>query len=357
MPELVRAPGRVNLIGGQVDYHEGLVVSMAVDRDVRVSVFPRTDGRIVAHSDELSGSVDIAADGSTDPADMEPAWGRPVAAVAQLLSELGRPPTGADLTTTSSLPIGAGLSSSAAFNVALVVALNRIAHFPLAPNVIAKVAQRAEHLALGVPCGIQDPMTSVHGRAGHAVFLDCRSLDVEPIAIPPELGIVVVHTGVARTLAGSPWAQRREASFADARRLGLEYLRDATLEQVRHLPRARHVVSEIGRVAAFAEALRSRDIDALGPLLLASHASSRDDMEVSIPELDLLVELFVDHGALGARLTGGGFGGCVVALTRAAEAPRIADAVAVAYASKTEREPRAWIMEAGAGASVQAGRT
>jgi galactokinase len=357
MPEVVRAPGRVNLIGGQVDYHEGLVVSLAVDRDVRVEVSPRDDGRIVARSEQLDGIVDIAADGSTDPEKVEPAWGRSIAAVTHLLHQLDRAPVGVELATSSSVPIGGGLSSSAAFNVALVIALSRWGHLRLTPNVIAKVAQQAEHIALGVPCGIQDPMTSVHGRAGHAVFLDCRSLEVEPIAIPPDLAVVVIHSGVERTLAGSPWSQRREESFADATQLGVDYLRDATAEQARDRPRARHVVSEIARVATFADALRRGDTEALGPLLLASHASSRDDMEVSIPELDFLVELLVEDGALGARLTGGGFGGCVVALTPADSGQATADRAAAAYASRTGRQPRAWVVQPADGANVHAGRT
>jgi len=345
-----RAPGRVNLIGGQVDYHDGLVVSLAIDREVVVSATPRVDGRVVARSADLPGVVDVAADGTDEPAATVPAWGRPVAGVLRVLAAEGRPPVGADLVISSTVPIGAGLSSSAAFEVAVALALNDAAMFSLPARDLALACQEAEHLALGVPCGVQDQLTSVLARAGHALFLDCRTLEVEHLPIPDDLRVVVVHSGVTRTLEGSPWAARRAESFAVAEELGVPVLRDATADQVVGHPRGRHVVSEIARVQAFADALRAGEVDALGPLLLASHASSRDDMEVSIPELDALVECLVDAGALGARLTGGGFGGCVVALVPAAGAARIAEAAGAAYKTRTGREPTAWVVTPSGGA-------
>ena len=337
-----RAPARVNLIGGQVDYHEGLVVSMAIDHDVVVSVTPRADDRIVATSRELDGTIDIAV--ATDPSDVTPPWGRLVAGVARTLADAGRPAVGADLRISSTVPIGAGLSSSAAFEVAVALALNDAAEFTVTPVALAQAAQAAEHLALGVPCGIQDQLTSLAGVAGAAIRIDCRTLATEAIPIPKEVAVVVVHSGVERTLEGSPWTARRAESFAVAERLGLRVLRDATPDQVRTEPRGRHVVSEIARVATFADALRAGDVEALGPLLLASHASSRDDMQVSILELDALVDDLMDAGALGARLTGGGFGGCVVALVPAARADAIAQEVA--------RGRQAWVMRAAAGAGA-----
>src|SRR5262249_3550488 len=168
-----RAPGRVNLIGGQVDYHEGWVVSMAIDRDVVVRATPRDDGRITATSHELDGAVTVASDGSDDPAAVKPAWGRTIAGVARVLHDLGRAPLGLNLDITSDVPIGAGLSSSAAFEVVCALALDDAAQFNLQGDDLAFAAQRAEHVATGVPCGIQDQMASVHGRAGHALFLDC----------------------------------------------------------------------------------------------------------------------------------------------------------------------------------------
>ena len=350
MPDRFRAPGRVNLIGGQVDYHEGWVVSMAIDRDVVVTARARADGRVVARSDELTGIVDISADGSDDPGAVQPAWGRVVGGVTRVLAELGRAAVGADISITSTVPIGGGLSSSAAFEVAVALALCDVAGLAPAPRDLALAAQRAEHVATGVPCGTQDQLASVFGQAGHALLLDCRSLEIEALLLPPELRVLVVHSGVPRTLEGSPYAQRRAESIEVGRSLGLRALRDATLEQVRDHPRGRHAVTEMARVRAFADALRTGDIDALGPLMLASHASSRDDMEVSTPELDALVECLVGAGALGARLTGAGFGGCVVALVPVGRADAIASAATAAYRESTGREPTAWIVHAADGA-------
>jgi galactokinase len=345
-----RAPGRVNLIGGQVDYHEGWVVSMAIDRDVTVTARPRLDGRVIARSQDLAGVVAVAADASDDPRDIQPAWGRGIAGVVRVLADLGRAPVGADLEIASTVPIGGGLSSSAAFSVAVALALNDAAGFELPTHELALAAQRSEHVATGVPCGTQDPLSSVFGQAGHALLIDCRTLEIQPLPIPDELRVLVVHSGVPRTLEATPYARRRAESIEIGTRLGLRALRDATLEQVQDEPRGRHAVTEMARVRAFGEALRAGDIDALGPLMLASHASSRDDMEVSTPELDTLVECLVDAGAFGARLTGAGFGGCVVALVPRDRADTIATAASDAYRARTQREPISWIVAAAEGA-------
>ena len=220
-PRVFRAPGRVNLIGGQVDYHEGCVVSMAIDRDVRVAVSPRDDGRVVAHSAELAGSVDVAADGRDEPATVRPAWGRAVAGVVRTLNEAGRRPVGATIAVSSTVPIGAGLSSSAAFEIAVALALGDVAEFEPTPIELVLAAQRAEHIATGVPCGIQDQMTSRFGVVDHALAIDCRTLTVEPLPLPPETSVVVIHSGVPRVLEGSPYAKRRAESLAVAKRLGL----------------------------------------------------------------------------------------------------------------------------------------
>ena len=178
---------------------------------------------------------------------MLPAWGRAVAGVVAMLAEHGRDPIGADLDVSSTVPLGAGLSSSAAFEVAVALALGDVAGLALPMRELAVVAQRAEHVAMGVPCGIQDQLTSLAGVAGQAVRIDCRTLDVEPRPIPPEVGVVVVNSGVARTLEGSPWLARRADSFTVAEQLGLRVLRDARPDQVVDEPRGRHVVSEIAR--------------------------------------------------------------------------------------------------------------
>ncbi len=288
------APGRVNVIGDHTDYQEGFCLPMAIDREVTVTFATRADAEV--HVPAAPAFAD---------------------AVLRVLGESGRPRVGFDAHIASTVPVGAGLSSSAALEVALAAAAARVADFPLEGVALALAAQRAEHLATGVPCGVMDQMASVFGRAGHALLLDCRARTVEPVALPPDAIVTVVHSGLPRRLETSEYAARRAACEAAAARLGVTTLRDATFEQVADDPLARHVVSENARTLACADAFRDGDLEHAGQLMLASHASLRDDFAVSTPELDLLVTLAVEHGALGARLTGAGFGGCVVALSRA----------------------------------------
>jgi galactokinase len=256
---------------------------------------------------------------------------------------------------TSTVPIGAGLSSSAAVEVALCIALAAVADLPLAGTDLALAAQEVEHIATAMPCGVLDQMSSVFGVSGHALLLDCRSLAVDPVALPDEVEVLVLHSGVARRLVGSDYAQRRAACEAVAARIGVPALRDATLQQVADDPIARHVVSENARVLAFTEALRRDDVDALGPLMLASHASLRDDFRVSTPEVDVLVELCMRHGAFGARITGGGFGGCVVALFAAGTAAPNAAAIVERYGAATGLVATPFDVEAVDGAGIVAG--
>jgi galactokinase len=345
-----RAPGRVNLIGGHVDYHEGWVIPMAIDREVVVGVRPRHDGRVVVRSLDLDGIVAIAADGSDDVRQVTPAWGRVVAAVARMLDEAGRPRVGADIAVATTLTIGGGLSSSAAFEVAIALALCDVAGHSLSAREVARVGQHAEFLATGVPCGVQDQMAALCGVADHALLLDCREFTIDALAIPSHVQTLIVHSGVPRTLEGSPYAARRAEGEAVAAALGLRALRDATIEQVRDAPRGRHVVSEMQRVLAFADALKAGEVDTLGRLMLAGHASLRDDMQVSTPELDALVECLVDSGAYGARLTGGGFGGCVVALVPVDRADAIAHDAPARYAARTGRTPTPMLVRAVDGA-------
>lgn len=347
---LFRAPGRVNLIGDHTDYQDGFCLPMAIDREVMVAARPRSDDRVVVGSLDLAGSVDVAADGSTEPAGVLPAWGRTVAGVVRALASRGRRAAGLDAVVASTVPVGSGLSSSAAFEVGIALALADAAAHPLRRRDLVLSAQEAEHLATGVPCGVLDQMACVYGQAGHALLLDCRSLEVETVTLPDELGVLVVHSGLPRTLETSAYAQRRTACEEVAARLRLPALRDATPEQVAGDPLARHVVGENARVLAFADALRARDIAALGPLMLASHASLRDDFRVSTPELDLLVELLVDEGALGARLTGAGFGGCVVALVPAGRELEIGAGISGAYLDATGHVPDGFAVRAADGA-------
>ena len=345
-----RAPGRVTLIGDHTDYNDGFVLPAAIQLECVVRGRTRDDRIVRVRSRDAGGGVRLPADGSAAPAAVEPPWGRYVAGVVRTLAELGRPPVGIDALVSSSVPRGGGLSSSAALEVSVALALCAAAGFEPELLELANACRRAEEIATGVPCGIMDQLASLAGRHDHALLIDCRSLEVEPIPVPSSLAVLVVHSGVPRGLAGSAYADRRRACEAIASRLGLAALRDATPEQVADEPLGRHVVSESARVVDAAEALRTGDVDALGPLLVASHASLRDDYRVSTPELDALVDALVDAGALGARLTGAGFGGSVVALAPQEDATAVLESATTRYRSETGKKPRGLVSRPADGA-------
>ena len=294
----------MNLIGDHTDYNDGFVLPLAIDHRCTIAASPAETVRV--RSLDANGTIDLPADGSADPAGVEPPWGRYVAGVVRVLAGRGRPPAGMDATLTSDVPLGSGLSSSAALEVACAVALADIADWKVEPRELAEACRDAEEAAVGVPCGIMDQLTSVEGRAGAALLIDCRSAAVTPVPIPPQLDVLVVHSGIARSLDASAYAERRRACEALAGRLGLRALRDATLELVGDDPLGSHVVTENARVAAAAEALAEGDLPTLGRLLDESHGSLRDDFRVSTSELDVLVEELRRAGAFGARLTGAG---------------------------------------------------
>jgi galactokinase len=316
------APGRVNLIGEYTDLVGGPVLPVALDLGVRLDVTP-AEG-ISLHSDSYGDGAVTAADGSGFSGS---GWGRYVAAVAQELALLGRPPVGLHGSVTATVPAGAGLSSSAALEVAVAVALCAVADFPIEPMPLAQAAQRAELRAVGVPCGIMDQAAAVLGCAGHALLLDTGGLEYEYVELPPDVAIVVLDSGVPRSLESSAYTLRKrelEQALAAAADRG-----DPLLAR-----RRRHVETESRRVREVVDALRTVRVDRLGELFRAGHESLRDDLEVTIPELDRLVELAYARGALAARMTGGGFGGSVVALVRAEDAQRFAGAVTGAYGGR-----------------------
>ena len=348
----MRAPGRVNLIGDHTDYQDGLCLPMAIDREVVIRASRRGDGIVVARSDAIAGIVEMPADGYREPRGVQPGWGRSVAAILRLLSQPDRPAIGFDAEVTSTIPVGSGLSSSAAFAVATVIVASEIGGFDTSPESIAWIARAAEQAATGVLCGVMDQMASVFGRAGHALLLDCATLEVEPVALPDSVAVVVLHTGVARRLEDSAYAQRRAACEAAAARIGVATLRTADLDQVADDPFARHVVSENRRVLDFVAALRAGDLDRCGQLMGSSHASLRDDFRVSTPELDALVDALVRAGAYGARLTGAGFGGCVVGLVPAEAAVDAVAAAGASYRSATGLTPTPILVRAVDGAGL-----
>jgi galactokinase len=311
------APGRVNLIGDHTDYTGGLVLPFAIDRWTVVRGRP---GGEVVHltSDAVAGEavVDLAGR-STRPA---AGWARYVAAVARELADAGRAPGGFTGTVTSTVPVGAGLASSAALEVALALALGSSAPpATLTPVELAQLCRRAEHRATGTPTGIMDQLVCAGGVAGHALLIDCTSLRSEAVPLPHAAQVVVVASGVQHELASSAYAERVaacariEAEIGPLRALAPGAEREITVPQLR--ARARHVLTENVRVRDMVAALTSGDLGAAGALMAESHASLRDDYAVSVPEVDALVDALAGtRGVHGARMTGGGFGGSVVAL-------------------------------------------
>jgi galactokinase len=352
-PAWARAPGRVNLIGDHTDYAEGFVLPMAIDRACTVSVTPGTSDGVRARSTELSGAVRV--DASTDARSVVPRWGGFVAGALQAVAARGAEVPALDLAVSSTVPTGSGLSSSSALTVALTIAFADAAGVTLSGEELALTALDGEVRATGVPGGPMDQLASLHGVEGHALLIDCRDLSITPIALPDELAVLVAHCGVPRALAESAYADRRAATDKAAARLGLRSLRDATERQVAHDPRARHVVGENARVVAFVDALRRDDISQLGPLMRESHASLRADFEVSTPELDALVTAFEDAGALGARLTGAGFGGCVVALAFRRRVESVLVGVVEAYRDRSGRTTEPFEVRAAEGATSSRG--
>ncbi len=309
------APGRVNLIGDHTDYNAGLALPMALDLRCEVRFDPAPGRRLVVRSDAFIDPVVLALGTSAEPGTLEPSW---IGLVAALWEELGLD-GGGTLEIHSDVPVGAGLSSSAALGVAVAAA----AGVPLEPWALARTCQRAE-ARVGASVGLMDPVVAVAARAGHALLIDFADSTFRLVPTPfgpsGEAEVVVVHSGEARRLAGSPYGERRRQCEEAASRLGTPLGRAGPDDAVRLeeplRSRARHVVTECRRVQAFADALGRGDLAGCGRLLDESHESLRRDFEVTTPTVDALVaELRRQPGVLGARMTGGGFGGCVIALS------------------------------------------
>lgn len=358
------APGRVNLIGEHTDYNEGFVLPFAIDRRTVVALGVRDDRRVRVASTFADELAEIDLDALAP--DALGGWSAYPLGVAWAFSEfgadLGAVP-GVDLFIDSDVPVGAGLSSSAAIESAVALALNDVWRLGLDRRTLARVGQRAENVAVGAPTGIMDQSASLLGQADHAVFLDCRSLESElvPLGLAEAgLAILVIDTGVKHSHATGGYGERRAACERGAAALGLSSLRDATVDD---LPRAqqllddvtfrriRHVITENQRVLDTVATLRAEGAVAIGELLDASHRSMRDDFEISVPELDLAVESAVAAGALGARMTGGGFGGAAIALVRLGDLSRVQVAVDNAFGEHAFGQPDTFVVTASDGAA------
>ncbi|MEV7647374.1 galactokinase [Arthrobacter sp. NPDC089319] len=354
-------PGRVNLIGEHTDYNGGFVLPFAIDKTTTAALAVRGD-RTVRVSSALSGteSVEVGLDG-LGPGSVT-GWAAYPLGVAWALEQAGVRLPGFDLLVDSEVPVGAGLSSSAALECAVAVGLAELAGATLDGRGLAAVGRRAENEMVGAPTGIMDQYASLFGSAGSAVFLDCRSEEVQ--LVPLDLaaaGLVclVMDTKVSHAHATGDYASRRDSCARAAEALGVPLLRDVPPDRLPEAQRllddetfrrARHIVTENQRVVETVEALRAEGPAAIGRLLDVSHVSMRDDFEISCPELDLAVEAARDGGALGARMTGGGFGGSAIALVPAGEVDAVRDAVLRAFASRGFRQPELFTVQPADGA-------
>jgi galactokinase len=364
-PKIALAPGRVNLIGEHTDYNEGWVLPMAIDRWVGVAFAPREDRRIRAHSVVFDEGREIGLDDLAPPGGSD--WLSFIAGAAWALDSAGHRVSGLDLVVNGDVPLGAGLSSSSALTMASMLALCEASEIEWSPVEMALLGHRAERDYIGVEGGLMDQFTAVMGREGHALLLDCRTLETDFVPFPPEAAIVVMDTGASRTLAGSAYNDRSRSC-----REAVEELRDADpeiaalrdvepgflalergrLDEITYR-RALHVVGEMTRPFAMALALAEPDLVAAGRLMTASHESLRDLYEVSSPELDLFVELAERYpSCFGARLTGAGFGGCAIALVTAEAAPTFAEQVHAAYRAETDLQSSVFICRPVSGARI-----
>ncbi len=343
----VSAPGRVEFLGNHTDYNRGLVLAAALDRRVTITGEARADRRVILISHER---VEINLEALQPLPDHS--WANYPLGVMEQFRQAGHPLGGFEATISSDLPAGAGLGSSAALEVAMAIFLQRLHGITLTPWEIAKLCQRAENEFVGVQSGVLDQATSVFGRADHLVHLDCASDELRTIPIPAHLALVIADSGTKHALVGSFYNERRAECAAAARALGLDSLREASLER---LPldavlrrRAQHIVEENARVSEAVAALSAGDDAALGALLNASHESSRSNFENSTPALDRLVTRARElPGVLGARLTGGGFGGSVLILAQRERAEQIATALRA-------EAPAVFVCRIGDGAAILA---
>ena len=356
----VQAPGRVNLIGEHTDYNDGFVLPCAIDRATVIAWAPRSDRQVrVLACDEGPATDAFDLDGIAH--DATPSWRDYVRGMAlELLQQPGLR-CGLDMAIAGNVPAEAGLSSSAALEVAVGHALLAANSVSMDATALALAAQRAENTFVGTRCGVMDQLISAHGRAGHALLIDCRSLALQPVPLPPDTAVLIAHSRVPRGLVDSAYNERRAACERAAERLGVTALRDATLADLARvqldavtLRRARHVVTENARTLAAALALAAGDLCRMGKLMAESHASMRDDFQITVPAIDALADLLrhAIGGEGGARMTGGGFGGCVVALLPQHRLAAVSQAVARDYRSPQGLPPLLFECKASAGAGA-----
>ena len=369
---IAKAPGRVNLLGEHVDYNDGLVLPAAIDRKVSLAAAPDTAGVVSLYALDLDERASFRLDALESKVGQDgkplPGWALYPAGVARELSNAGYSVSGAKVAFSSNVPIGSGLSSSAAIEVGFAMLWQGLGGWQMDKLEAARLCQRAENAYVGVACGLMDQFASACGVAGHALYFDTRSLEWQPVPLPSDTALVIADSGVRRSLTSSAYNERRAACEQAIEKLrqflpDLRSLRDISPIEFAayssYLPptirkRAEHVVKEIARVQSAVSALRRDDIRSFGALMFAGHASLRNLYEVSTPELDALVDIARDlPGCIGARLTGAGFGGCIINLVEESQADQFIQGLAEKYTEVSGRDAQVYLCHASAGASVE----
>ena len=359
-PQLVvRSPGRVNLIGEHTDYNDGFVLPLAMDRAIWIALRPRDDRRVVVHSIDYDESQEFSLDGLTHA---KAGWVEYLKGTADALQQAGHRLCGFEGVLMGDVPLGAGLSSSAALEMATARAFAAVSDLPWDPIAMAKLGQQAENQWIGVNCGIMDQLISAAGKADHALLIDCRSLETQPVPFPEGVAVVVLDTSTRRGLVDSKYNERRAQCELAADFFNVKALRDVELDLFQRLAadldettqrRALHVITENDRTLQAVEAMRRGETCALGILMNKSHESLRDDYEVSSDALNAMVEVAKTHEAcLGARMTGAGFGGCAMALINAKSADDFVKHTAAGYQKETGHTPAIYVCQATDGAEV-----
>ncbi|MGL4754181.1 MAG: galactokinase [Aeromonadaceae bacterium] len=359
----IQAPGRVNLIGEHTDYNDGFVLPCAIDYQTVISASPRQGSvvRVVAADyDNQQDSFDLKEEIVAHP---DYLWANYVRGVVKFLMARGYQLTGADLVISGNVPQGAGLSSSASLEVAVGQAFKALNHLEISQADIALNGQQAENQFVGCNCGIMDQFISALGEEGHALLIDCRSLETRAVTMPAGFDVVIVNSNVRRGLVDSEYNTRRAQCEAAARHFGVKALRDLSIEQFNAraaeldpvvAQRARHVITENARTLEAADVLARGDMTRMAVLMAESHASMRDDFAITVPPIDALVEMIkAEIGtAGGVRMTGGGFGGCIVALVPHALTEQVCATVQARYPAVSGLQPTLYICKPSAGAGA-----
>ncbi|EPP4296872.1 galactokinase [Vibrio navarrensis] len=360
---IIQAPGRVNLIGEHTDYNDGFVLPCAINYQTVVAAAKREDNIVRVVSVDYSNAVDEFDITQAITFQQDKMWANYIRGVVKCLLARGYSFTGADISVSGNVPQGAGLSSSAALEVVIGQTFKVLFNLEISQAEIALNGQQAENEFVGCNCGIMDQMISAEGRENHAILLDCRSLETESVSMPEEMAVVIINSNKKRGLVDSEYNSRRQQCEEAARIFGVEALRDVTIEQFNEkeaeldemvAKRARHVITENDRTVEAAQALRAHDMKRIGELMAESHASMRDDFEITVKEIDTLVdivkEVIGDQG--GVRMTGGGFGGCVVALVPPALVDEVKVTIAAKYQAATGLKESIYVCQAKDGAGL-----